>query len=112
MRAGKVCGGCSVARAVCESRPPNIVAIQWSVLHVQRPHCLRARLVVWRRAQAPQPFSIVGLQYCAINMSLPSTYLLSFSVTAGTPAVTVNVTRTLVVQVRCCWEPPDPKSWG
>jgi hypothetical protein len=49
--------------------------------------------------QAAQPYSLVGLTYCGINMSRPASYTITYSVTGGTPAVIVSATRTLIVQV-------------
>lgn len=50
--------------------------------------------------QLAQPYSVVGLQYCGINMSQPATYTITYSVTGGYPVTTVSVSRNVTVEVR------------
>lgn len=48
----------------------------------------------------PQPFSVVGLRYCGVNISQPATYVITFSVShAGGPEAFAQ--RTVVVEADC-----------
>ena len=51
------------------------------------------------RTQAAQPYVLVGLLYCNLDTNTLGTYTVTYSVTGGSPSVTVSVSRTVVVQV-------------
>ena len=51
--------------------------------------------------RSAQPYLLVGLRYCGVNTSRTGQYIVTYSVTAGSPAQTATVTRTVVIQKSC-----------